>query len=104
MGKDGARYGNDECVSVCDNVLDVPAGQWIPACAGMTTNEGAGPDTGMTKRKTGADTGITKSGCRARYGNDDERECVCDNVLDVPAGQWIPARKSPTKIYNFCGV
>ena len=22
--------------SVCDNILDVPAGQWIPACAGMT--------------------------------------------------------------------
>ena len=30
---------NDE--GVCDNVLDVPAGQWIPACAGMT-NRGDG--------------------------------------------------------------
>ena len=44
------------------------------------------------ERGRGGDAGITK------------RESVCDNVLDVPAGQWIPARKSPTKIYNFCGV
>ena len=33
----GGRYaGMTTRESVCDNVLDVPAGQWIPACAGMT--------------------------------------------------------------------
>ena len=51
----------------------VPAGQWIPACAGMTGVLVWG-DTGMMMR-----------------------ESVCDNVLDVPAGQWIPACAGMTK-------
>ena len=54
----------------------VPAGQWIPACAGMTKSVRMGSDVGMTKR---------------------ERVCVRDNVLDVPAGQWIPACAGMTK-------
>ena len=31
-------------------------------------------------------------------GNDDKRKCVCDNVLDVPAGQWIPACAGMTRV------
>ena len=36
--------------SVCDNVLDVPAGQWIPAFAGMTMNEDGARCAGMTRK------------------------------------------------------
>ena len=54
----------------------------------MTKNVGAGPDTRVCRV---CEDGVRCVGMK-------KRECACDNVLDVPAGQWIPACAGMTRV------
>ena len=83
------------CAGMTRESVFVPAGHWIPACAGMTRGVRFGARcAGMTRESVRRGL-IRAVGSRLR-GNDGVRVCPC--------GALDSRLESPTKIFNFCGA